>query len=98
VSAREIVERLNETTLVGDESHLQILGIIVRLEELEDTSSIKTTDENNIKVSQVVIDRSFLGTTTSEAAATGLHHGSILLLFSEVLLEEASPHLIAHHN
>ena len=43
VSAREIVERLNETTLVGDESHLQILGIIVRLEELEDTSSIKTT-------------------------------------------------------
>jgi len=59
---------------------------------------LKLTDENNIKVSQVVIDRSFLGTTTSEAAATGLHHGSILLLFSEALLEEASPHLIAHHN
>jgi hypothetical protein len=42
VKASKIVERLNETTLWSYEGHLQILGIIMRLDELKDACSIKT--------------------------------------------------------
>jgi hypothetical protein len=63
----EVVNRFNELTFSGDESHLQVGRIIMLLKMLGERSTVDSTHEHDIIISALRIDIGLGGATTSES-------------------------------